>query len=108
MDTPETLDLTRRIVREVAEVGKAKGVGLEPDIVESTMTHFQEHKDELGSSMYRDLERGNPLEVGVLNGAVSRTGKEVGVATPINDFITTCLTVADREGRARLGLPLSA
>ena len=108
LDTPETLDLTWRIVREAAEVGKAKRVGLEPDIVESTMTHLQEHKDELSSSMYLDLERGNPLEVGVLNGAVSRAGKEVGVPTPVNDFITTCLTVADREGRARLGLPLSA
>ena len=57
-------------------------------------------KHELSSSMYLDLQAGKPLEVGVLNGAVSRYGKEHGVATPVNDFITACLAVTDRRARA--------
>ena len=46
--------------------------------------------------------------VGVLNGAVSKAGKEVGIPTPANDFITTCLAVADRGARARRSLAASS
>ncbi|MBA2290741.1 MAG: 2-dehydropantoate 2-reductase, partial [Chloroflexia bacterium] len=31
-----------------------------------------------------DLERGTPLEVGSLNGAVVRLGSEAGIPTPLN------------------------
>lgn len=99
LDTPETLDLTRRVMREAADVGRAQGVNLDDAIVESTMAHLQEGKQDAISSMYLDLEAGNPLEVSVLNGAVSEAGREVGVATPINDFITACLSLVDKKAR---------
>ena len=44
------------------------------------------------SSMLEDLERGRRLELPWLSGAVVRIGKEVGVPTPIHQFITTILT----------------
>ena len=103
LNTPETLELTWRVLREVAAVGRAKGIGLDDDIVEATMERLQGSKHELISSMHLDLESGNPLEVEGLNGAVARIGKEVGVATPVNGFITACLTVADGKARARAG-----
>ena len=97
IDNPGTLDLTWRVVREAAAVGRARGVNLAADVVESTMDYFQRFKNELVSSMHSDLEAGRPLELGVINEAISRFGKEVGVATPANDFITACLTLADRR-----------
>ena len=42
--------------------------------------------------MLEDLERGRRLELPWLSGAVVRIGKEVGVPTPIHQFITTILT----------------
>ena len=63
------------------------------------MAGFQEYKEDLISSMHLDLEAGNPLEIAFLNGAVSRIGKEVGVETPVNDFITACLSIADSRAR---------
>ena len=94
LDTPETLALTRTVLREVEAVARAKGIGLDGDVVETMMARFQERKAGLTSSMFTDLERGDRLEVGVLNGAVARYGRELGVATPVNDFITACLTVS--------------
>jgi 2-dehydropantoate 2-reductase len=41
--------------------------------------------------MMVDLESGRRLEVEHLNGVVSRYGKELGVPTPVNDFIYACL-----------------
>jgi len=41
----------------------------------------------LKSSSLTSLERGKPTEVDVLNGWISRKGKEYGVATPVNDKV---------------------
>jgi 2-dehydropantoate 2-reductase len=103
MDTQETNDMTRRVMQEAADVGRAVGAQLADDIVDSGMANLEKHKHEVSSSMYLDLQAGNPLEVGALNGAVSRYGKEAGVATPANDFIAACLAVADRRARVAQG-----
>ena len=95
LDSPGTLGLTWQVMREASEVGRARGIGLDAGIVESTMANIQRLHRSMLSSMYLDLEAGNPLEIGVLNGAISRVGREVGIATPVNDFITACLSVAD-------------
>jgi 2-dehydropantoate 2-reductase len=36
------------------------------------------------SSMFQDLRRGAPTEIDAINGAVTRTGKQNGVPTPVN------------------------
>ena len=100
MDTPQSAELTRQVMEEAAAAARASGVELEDDVVESNLTYFQRFKRELVSSMYQDLEAGRPLEVGVLNGAVSRIGNELGVPTPVNDFITSCLAVANQRARS--------
>lgn len=96
--TPETLSMTEQVMREVYEVGQAAGVLLDDHLVETTLAGFLQEKDFV-SSMYLDLMVGNPLEIDVLNGAVSRKGQELGVPTPANEFITACLRIADNEGR---------
>ena len=108
LDTPETLALTTRVVQEAVDVGRARGRDFADDMVESTIAEYQAHKHEAISSMHVDLEAGNPIEVSVLNGAIARISKEVGVATPVNDFITACLTVADNRARSRLASASSA
>ena len=41
--------------------------------------------------MLLGLERGQRIEVEALNGAAVRYGREVGLPTPVNGFIYTCL-----------------
>ena len=94
METPQTADLTLGVLEEAAKVGRAAGVNLADDIVETTMAHLYEEKDGLVSSMHADLSAGKPLELANLNGKVSELGRELGVPTPLNDFITACLTPA--------------
>lgn len=102
--TPATLDLTRRIMREAYSVSEAKSVGIADDYVDDTVDYFVSIGGENTSSMYTDLMRGNPIEVEVLNGAVSRMGAELSIPTPANDFIATCLSLYHAramEGRNR-------
>ena len=93
VDTPATLDLTRRIMQEAYSVSEAKSVGIADDYVDNTIDYFVSIEGENTSSMYTDLMRGNPIEVEVLNGAVSRMGAELSIPTPANDFIATCLSL---------------
>ena len=99
IDTPETLEMTRSVMNETFDVARANGIALDDSIVDETLSEFKEGTADMVSSMYLDLKAGNPLEVAVINGAVSQAGKMVGVATPYNDFIYTCLKPADNRAR---------
>ena len=96
---PRTHNLVRMVMDEVAQVGRALGVNLEEDVVESTMNYFKSVNFHVTSSMYDDLIVGNPLELSVLNGAIDRLGKAMGIPTPINSLISDVLSVVDNRVR---------
>ena len=104
LETPETLGMTIQVMTEALKVGQTSGVPLDDGLVDSVMAGFQEEKGGLISSMHTDLMAGNPLEVSLINGAVARIGKEVGVDTPANSIIAACLTIADNRARVNAAL----
>jgi 2-dehydropantoate 2-reductase len=89
---PELSAMMRAALLESIAVARAKGVPI-PD---SSLGEIQAATDALPpgakSSLLQDLERGRPLELPWLSGAVTRIGREVGVPTPVHQFITTVLT----------------
>ena len=91
-DTPETFELMVAAIEEVIAVGKARGVNLPSDLMETTLAMIKNFPASSKSSMLEDIERGRRLELPWLSGAVVRLGKEAGVPTPIHQFITTILT----------------
>ena len=101
MDAPGTRAMTEQVMREAESVGIAKGVNLPSDLVEGILAEFGGSDDGGWSSMRTDLESGNRMEIGVINGAVARVGKEVGIETPANAFITSCLTPAHNRAAAQ-------
>jgi len=76
---------------EALAVAHAKGVALRAGTLEGTLTAVQRLPPQSKSSMLEDLERGRPLELPWLSGAVVRLGRERGVETPIHRFIATVL-----------------
>ena len=50
--------------------------------------------------MYRDMVSGLPSELDAQTGAVVRLGREVSVATPINQFIYDSLILQEQRARA--------
>jgi 2-dehydropantoate 2-reductase len=91
-DHPETFEMMVAAIEEVIAVGKAKGVNFPPDLMETTMALMTGFPHGSKSSQLEDLERGRRLELPWLSGAVVRIGREVGVPTPIHQFINTILT----------------
>lgn len=90
-DNPETFKLMVAAIDEVIAVGRAKGINLPADLMESTLTMIKNFPASSKSSMLEDIERGRRLELPWLSGAVVRIGREAGVPTPIHQFITTIL-----------------
>jgi 2-dehydropantoate 2-reductase len=92
------------VVREAAAVGRAAGVAIGDDLVESRLAQLDTWPAEMTSSMHQDLKRGNRLEVPWLSGAVVRLGAALGVPTPCNRVIWDVLAPwadgASREAAA--------
>lgn len=88
---PETHALIRSAVGEVVEVANARGIELSLSVVDELLEVAGNFPPYYKPSMLLDLERGNRLEIEALNGSLCRIGKQVGISTPVNDFIYACL-----------------
>ena len=99
MNHPETRNITINLVRETASVASEIVPNFSKDTVRNTIDHLETHKNDLVSSMHQDLLSGKPMEINAINGAVSRKGKTLGIPTPINDMIVSCLSLQDARAR---------
>lgn len=85
--------LLERAVREVAAVGRGRGVALPADVEEKILAFIASLPDPIKPSFLLDLESGGPTEIEDLCGAVSRLGRLAGVETPVHDVATAALSV---------------
>ena len=96
------------MMREVVAVARAHGIDLPADYAEAQLKLADGLAPDMTSSMYRDLEHGNRLEVRWLSGGVVELGAAAGIATPLNRAIADILalhaggaTHADTRHRAK-------
>ena len=92
-ETTEGAALLQSLIGETAAVGRACGVPLPPDQEERTWTFMQGLPHAFGTSMQRDYERQNRVELEQLTGTVVRRGREHGVPTPTSDAVYAILKV---------------
>jgi 2-dehydropantoate 2-reductase len=100
IEDPDTRELMKALIKEVAAVAAASGVVL-PDVGELTDAALR-----LGNSMAmatssteQDISRGRPTEIDSLNGYVVRKGREVGVPAPVNETLHALVKL--KEGTVR-------
>ena len=89
----QTRDFLLDVMREVVAVGRAHGVNLPENYAEVRLKLADDVAWDMTSSMHHDLERGNPLEVRWLAGAVAELGRDKGVPTPLNRAIADILAL---------------
>ena len=73
----------KKIVTEARLVAGARGVELEPDLVEQVFTVCRRTRNNV-SSMLQDIRRGRPTEINAINGFLVREGERLGIPTPVN------------------------
>lgn len=98
---PETRRMLERGMREILEVSRASGISLPEGIVEKSLGLIDSLAASATTSLQRDIAAGKPSELEAWNGAVVRLGKEMGVPTPLHEFIYHSLLPSELSARER-------
>ena len=85
IDSEETVAMFRAAMEEAAEIAKASGVALDPDLVDRYMASF--NSSDIRPSMLKDLEAGRRLELEDWAGTAVRLGRELSIPTPVNSAV---------------------
>ena len=86
----QNLELTRAVLNEVTEVGRAEGVDVLQEVIEKNIENcFDPNTAGLHyPSLYQDMKNGRLTEIDYLNGAISKLGKKHNILTPVCDAVT--------------------
>jgi 2-dehydropantoate 2-reductase len=88
---PELFEMVKAAARETMSVARAHGIPVPDSVIDDIDRAYRALPPHMKSSMLEDLERGRPLELPWLSGAVVRLARQVGVDTPIHRFIAAVL-----------------
>jgi 2-dehydropantoate 2-reductase len=88
---PELFEMVKAAARETMSVARANGIPVPDSVIDDVDRAYRALPPHMKSSMLEDLERGRPLELPWLSGAVVRLGRQAGVDTPIHRFIAAVL-----------------
>ena len=91
LDDSDTREMLAGCAGEIEAVGREKGVELPAGAAGETLVFAGTLPPNTLPSMALSAQRGDKMELDVLNGAAARMGRELGVPTPINQFIHAAL-----------------
>lgn len=74
-------------ISEAVAVARAAGVPMNDVDMQAAGSKLGEAMSRATSSTAQDIVRGKPTEIDSLNGYIARRGKELGVATPVNQTL---------------------
>ncbi|PIX06044.1 MAG: 2-dehydropantoate 2-reductase [Flavobacteriales bacterium CG_4_8_14_3_um_filter_35_10] len=87
---------------EVLQIAQAKKIALTQQNVKNCISAIENLDYHSTASMQRDLMEGKPSELENFNGYIVKQGLELGIKTPINDFIYYCLLPQEQKARKLL------
>jgi len=87
-DDPRWRERLLGVMAEAVEVGRGLGARVDPEVVRGMLLAAP---DAMRSSMQKDRELGNPLEVDSIAGPIVRAGRELGVPTPQTAILMSAL-----------------
>ena len=87
---PDARTMFCNAMEESLAVGLAKGINLPDNLVQDSLKYVDSLPD-FQNSMHGDYEAGRATELEALSGAVIRLGKQIGVKTPVHEFLYSVL-----------------
>jgi 2-dehydropantoate 2-reductase len=91
LEVPDSRELFRRLVGEVALVARAEGVALADDIVDQKTAFAESLGPDSYSSLHHDLVTGHRLELDSLHGELTRRASRHGIPVPVSEMIYSLL-----------------
>ncbi|WP_372769079.1 ketopantoate reductase family protein [Lutibacter sp.] len=99
LSSPQLKKMMRQIAEEIVAIAKAKGVYLSDDLIEKQFQIIESQPYNTTSSLQRDMMEGKPSELEAQTGTIVKMGLELGIPTPANAFIYTCLLPQEKKAR---------
>lgn len=96
LQSPTAVRLARMAVAEVAAVATAAGTPLLYPNCAEEMLAYVETMRETRSPMLQDVQHKRHTEVDVINGAVVRAGRHLGIPTPVNETFELALKTIEQ------------
>ena len=87
---PDARAMFCNAMEESLAVGLAKGINLPDNLVQDSLKYIESLPD-FQNSMHGDYDAGRATELEALSGAVIRLGKQIGVKTPVHEFLYSVL-----------------
>jgi len=98
---PETRSLLSSLMQEVESVAGAQGVKLDADVVQNWLEFIDNAAPNIKPSMQLDVETGHRTEIESMIGVVGRKGRDLGVPTPVADFVYASLLPIERKAQTQ-------
>lgn len=98
----ETRQMILDALEEIYQLGLAHQIALPGNSVEKTMATLESFPKNSTTSMQRDIADGQPSELDVQTDAVVRLACQVGLETPVNQFILHSLRPVELRARGAL------
>ena len=96
---PETRAMIVDLMREVEAIARAQGIALDADVVKKSLKFFDDAAPHMKASMQLDVAAGRKTELESMVGVVGRKGRELGIPTPVADFVYASLLPIERKAQ---------
>ncbi len=96
---PELNKMLRKTATEIHQIAQIKKIALPQNIVDGIMGFIGKQPFDATASTQRDIMEGKPSELHNFNGYIVKEGKKLGIETPTNAFIYTCLQPMEIKAR---------
>jgi len=102
---PETRSLLSSIMQEVESVARAQDIRLDENVVQNWLQFIDDAAPQIRPSMQLDVETGRRTELESMVGVIGRKGRELGVPTPVADFVYASLLPVEVKARNEFAPP---
>lgn len=99
---PGTREMIASLMREVEALARAQGIALDADVVQKSLEFMDNAAPHIKASMQLDVEGGRRTELESMVGVIGRKGRELGVPTPVADFVYASLLPIELKARSGL------
>lgn len=96
---PQSRGLITSIMQEVEALARAQDILLDPDVVQKSLEFMDGAAPHIKPSMQLDVESGRRTELESMVGVIGRKGRELGLATPVADFVYNSLLPVELKAR---------
>lgn len=96
---PETRSMIISLMQEVEALAHANGVATDVDVVQKSLEFMDNAAPHIKASMQLDVESGHRTELESMVGVIGRKGRELGIPTPVADFVYASLLPIELKAR---------